>query len=250
MKRIFITGSSTGLGFLAAKELITAGNEVYVHARNEEKANGLRQQLPGLKAILIGDLSKFDELKELTREVNKLGKLDAIIHNAGIYDNDLHLNDINMTRVFYVNVFAPYFLTENVVTPERLIYLSSDLHYSGNFDIQNLQFEKSRWTSSQAYNDSKLLLTILCMYFSKKYPESFVSSVDPGWVPTRMGGKSATDDIVLGYETQVWLSTSDSKEARVTGKYFFHMQEKDPKTICLREEVQNELVSYLENLNF
>lgn len=250
MKKIFISGSSTGLGFLAAKKLISQGHDIYLHARNEKRAKDISKSLSGYKKIILGDLSNLEDLKNISKEVNELGKLDAIIHNAGIsYVKDRFLNELNITKTFCVNVFAPYYLTENIKTPNRLIYLSSDLHYQGHFDIDNLQFEKTSWSPSQAYNDSKLLLTILMKYFSQKYPDCFVNAVDPGWVPTRMGGKNASDDLDKGYETQLWLSSSDSEDALVTGKYFHHKKQLNPHPDVYNEKSMHLLINLLSRIS-
>ena len=172
MAKIFITGSSDGLGLLAAKELVAQDHEVFIHARNEQRAKDLKAELPNASAVLIADLANMDEVKQLANEVNSFGRFDAIIHNAGISSGEL----------FDVNVLAPYVLTAEIETPNRLIYLSSSMHKSGRMlknkaEIPNI-----------SYSDSKFLLTLLMNYVAKIYPETYVNAVDPGWVPTKMGG--------------------------------------------------------------
>lgn len=70
-------------------------------------------------------------------------------------------------------------------------------------------------------------------------------AVDPGWVPTKMGGPSATDDLRLGHVTQVWLATSEDSEARTRGGYWFHRRRQDPHPAVLDTRCQEELVSAL-----
>jgi hypothetical protein len=65
---------------------------------------------------------------------------------------------------------------------------------------------------------------MLCMAVARKWPDVYANAVDPGWVPTRMGGPGAPDDLQKGYETQVWLAVSDDPAAKVSGKYFYHRQ--------------------------
>lgn len=72
MKKVFITGSTTGLGFLEAKKLIADGNEVVLHARNEKKAQAVMQKLPGAKGIVVGDLSSMTDLKILPKKLMTL----------------------------------------------------------------------------------------------------------------------------------------------------------------------------------
>lgn len=66
---------------------------------------------------------------------------------------------------------------------------------------------------------------MLCKAVARKWPQVYANAVNPGWVPTKMGGQNAPDDLQKGYETQVWLAVSKEKNAMVSGQYFFHQQE-------------------------
>ena len=85
MARVFITGSADGLGQLAADALIAQGHKVVVHARNEQRGLEALDKLPGAETVVTADLSSVDETKQLASKVNALGKFDAVIHNAGVY---------------------------------------------------------------------------------------------------------------------------------------------------------------------
>lgn len=207
MSKIFITGSSDGLGKLAAEKLIAQGHEVFLHARNEARATSTLGKIRGSKGICIADLIEMDQVKSLANQVNELGKMDAIIHNAGVYHSD-------PSSIFQVNVLAPYILTASIKKPERLIYLSSGMHFGGR------PIYKSEELDQLTYSDSKLMVTTLMSIVALRYPNTYANAVDPGWVPTKMGGKNAPDDLVAGVETQVWLANSDDPEAKVSGKYF------------------------------
>jgi NAD(P)-dependent dehydrogenase (short-subunit alcohol dehydrogenase family) len=76
------------------------------------------------------------------------------------------------------------------------------------------------------YSDSKLHVLILAMAVARKWENVYSNAVTPGWVPTKMGGRNAPDDLEEGAETQVWLAVSNDKEAKVSGRYFYHMHEK------------------------
>ena len=84
MARVFITGSSDGLGRMAAELLIEQGHKVVLHARNEVRAKQTSSVVPGTEAIVIGDLGSIGQTREVASEVNALGAFDAIIHNAGV----------------------------------------------------------------------------------------------------------------------------------------------------------------------
>jgi len=214
MARIFITGSADGLGQLSAKDLIAQGHQVVLHARNEKRAQEALHNAPGAESVLTADLSNIDETKQLAAKVNALGRFDAVIHNAGVYQ-------ASGEEIFNVNTLAPYVLTCLIERPTRLIYLSSGMHLDGRAKLESFKTNISRIT----YSDSKLHVLMLCMGIARKWPQVYANAVDPGWVPTKMGGKNAPDDLQKGYETQVWLAVSSDVKAKVSGRYFHHQKE-------------------------
>ena len=216
MSRIFITGSADGLGELSARSLIQQGHTVVLHARNAERARDAIKKNPNAEDVLTGDLSNIEETKKLAQEVNKLGKFDAVIHNAGVYQT-------SAKNMFNVNSLSPYILTSLIENPKRLIYLSSGMHLSGTMKLDNLKIDISR----VSYSDSKLHVLMLCMAVARKWKDVYANSVNPGWVPTKMGGRGAPDDLQKGYETQVWLAVSNDDKAKVSGQYFFHKKERE-----------------------
>lgn len=223
MSRIFITGSADGLGHLSAKALIAAGHEVVLHARNVERAKDAMAKLPEAKAVLTGDLSSMDETKALAAKVNELGRFDAVIHNAGVYRLPPKSISVDGLPVLLaVNTLAPYILTCLVKRPERLVYLSSGMHLQGHPDLDITGNGTESLDHRVTYSDTKLHDVILTLTIARLWQDVYANAVDPGWVPTRMGGAHAPGDLQKGFETQVWLATSDDAEARVTGRYFHH----------------------------
>jgi len=211
MSKIFITGSTDGLGNLAAKALLEKGHQIVLHARNEQRAEDVKKEIPNPEAIVIGDLASAEETKSMAEKVNTFGDFDAIIHNAGV----LRAPD---REVFNVNTLAPYILTCLIRKPQRLIYLSSGMHKQGHFRLEDLTPELGRIS----YSDTKLQVLLLTKAVARKWPTVYANAVDPGWVPTKMGGRGAPDNLRKGYETQVWLAVSDDDKAKVSGHYFHH----------------------------
>jgi NAD(P)-dependent dehydrogenase (short-subunit alcohol dehydrogenase family) len=214
MAKIFITGSADGLGLLAAEQLIKDGHEVVLHARNEKRGREALKNVPGAADVLIGDLADLKQTKALAKKANALGTFDAVIHNAGVYN-------MPAQTTLAVNTIAPYILTALMKRPKRLIYLSSGDHLNGDPTLAGLHADPPQ----ARYADSKLHDLILAKAVARKWPNVFSNALDPGWVPTRMGGKGAPDDLQKGYETQVWLAVSDDPKALVSGRYFHHQRE-------------------------
>lgn len=229
MARIFITGSSSGLGQLAAQLLIHQGHQVVLHARNNQRAMGTLEDVRGAEAVLTGDLANMDETKQLAAEANTLGSFDAVIHNAGIYQG-------SSKELFLVNTLAPYILTCLIQKPERLIYLGSDMHLQGKPSLEQIAFGKA----NISYSDSKFYVLLLTKAVARKWPNVYANAVDPGWVPTKMGGPGAPGDLQKGCETQAWLAVSDEDNARVSSRYFHHKREthyhREADNIALQEK--------------
>ncbi len=203
-----------------------------MHARNESKAQAAREGVPGAEAVLIGDLARIEETKQLAAEVNALGRFEAVIHNAGVYG-------ASGSELLAVNVLAPYLLTCLIQKPQRLIYLSSDMHRQGNPSPKPITSGRGSLT----YSDSKLFVVLLMKAVARHWPGVCANAVDPGWVPTRMGGQGAPDDLEQGYETQAWLAVSNDPHARVSGRYFFHKREADYHPAADNTEFQDKILA-------
>lgn len=214
MARIFITGSADGLGQLAAKAMIAQGHGVVLHARNEQRGKEALAKAPGAESVLTADLSSIEETIQLADKVNRLGRFDAVIHNAGLYNAPAK-------QLFAVNTLAPYILTCLVQKPQRLVYLSSDMHAGGRSKLDSFKTGIERIT----YSDTKLHVVMLCKAIARKWPGVYANSINPGWVPTKMGGAGAPDSLEKGFQTQVWLAVSDDERAKVSGRYFYHQKE-------------------------
>lgn len=203
--KIFITGSADGLGLLAAKQLVKDGHEVTLHARDAARGEQALKSVAEAKDVLIADLSSIEQTKVLADKANGLGTFDAVIHNAGVYRAPVE-------QLLHVNTLASYMLTALMHRPKRLIYLSSGSHLSGH----------AAWTDRPSYSDTKLHVLLLAKILARKWPEVYANAVDPGWVPTKMGGTGAPDDLEQGYQTQVWLAVSEHPGVKVSGQYFYH----------------------------
>ena len=234
MARIFITGSADGLGWAAAQTLLGDGHEVIVHARSPERLAAVDDLVGRRASAVVGDLAELDQTRAVADQVNQLGRVDAVIHNAGVYSGP---------HIVPVNIVAPYLLTAFIHRPQRLVYLSSGAHYGGRADLAGLDWSGQRKTGS--YSDSKLFVTTLAVAVARIWPDVYSNAVDPGWVPTKMGGPGAPDDLRLGHLTQEWLATSDERRARSSGGYWFHQRLRTPHPAVNNTHFQNELLNAL-----
>jgi NAD(P)-dependent dehydrogenase (short-subunit alcohol dehydrogenase family) len=226
MSRIFITGSADGLGQMAARLLVDAGHQVVLHARSAARADEALHAVPQAEAALAGDLSSIAATVALAEQVNRLGRFDAVIHNAAVgYQEPRRIATVDgLPHVFAVNTLAPYVLTALIEKPKRLVYLSSGLHRSGDASLADLAWEQRPWRGTAAYSDSKLHDASLAFAIARRWPQVLSNALEPGWVATKMGGPGAPDDLRAAPKTQVWLAVSDQPAATVSGAYFYHMK--------------------------
>jgi NAD(P)-dependent dehydrogenase (short-subunit alcohol dehydrogenase family) len=245
MARVFVTGSTDGLGLMAAQLLTGRGHSVTAHARNQHRADEVRAVLRA-DAVAVGDLSAIAEMRAVADQVNALGPHDAVIHNAAVgYREPRRITTADgLAQVFAVNVLAPYVLTALIERPQRLVYLSSGMQRGGRSDLGDAQWEQRRWNGSQAYADSKLFDTMLTFAVARLWPDVLANSVDPGWVATRMGGGGAPDDLAAGAVTQVWLAVSNDPAASVTGEHFYHQHPHGTHPDARSVERQDALLHY------
>jgi NAD(P)-dependent dehydrogenase (short-subunit alcohol dehydrogenase family) len=132
--------------------------------------------------------------------------------------------------------------------PDRLVYLSSGMHQGGSPTTYDLDWRDRPWRGAQAYSDSKLYDATLAAAVARRWPEVLSNAVDPGWVPTRMGGAGAPGDLDKGHQTQVWLAVSDDPEVMVSGRYLFHRRERGTHPAVHDEGFQEDLLAALADL--
>ena len=222
---------------MAAKLLIQQGHQVVLHARNQKRAQEALEGVPNAEDILTGDLAIVEETKQLAADVNALGRFDAVIHNAGIDRG-------SGKEIFAANTLAPYILTCLMQKPQRLIYLGSDMHLHGRPSLNHLTSGKA----NVSYSDSKFYVVLLTKAVARKWPAVYANAVDPGWVPTKMGGPGAPDDLEKGFETQVWLAVSADDRAKVSGRYFHHKREAEHHPTADNIALQDEFLSTSEQI--
>jgi NAD(P)-dependent dehydrogenase (short-subunit alcohol dehydrogenase family) len=251
MARVLVTGSSTGLGLMAARLLLELGHRVVVHGRNQARADAALAAAPGSDAAVIGDLSTIRGMRAAAEQANRLGAFDAVIHNAGIGYHEARRGETedSLPALFATNTLAPYVLTALIERPKRLVYLSSGMHRSARLNLDDLTWTRRSWRGAEAYAETKLHDVLIAFGVARRWRDVLANALEPGWVATRMGGPGAPDDLDAGHRTQVWLAVADDPAALVTGRYFYHQRLRDANPVTRREDAQDALLEACQRLS-
>lgn len=249
MAIVFITGSTDGLGRAAAQSLLDSGHRVVLHARSADRAATIAKLASRSAGIVIGDLRRAAEVRSIANQVNAIGRMDAIIHNAGVYtERNRGSTPEGHASTLAVNTLAPYMLTALIERPNRLVYLSSGLHRGGEGSLSDIDWTKRSWDPAKAYAESKLHVVALAFALARRWPQVLSNAVDPGWARTRMGGPGAPVDLETGQRTQTWLAVSDEPVAMVSGHYWHHLRQEQPAREASDPDFQDRLISKLGEL--
>jgi len=243
--RVFITGSSDGLGLMAARLLIEQRHEVVLHGRNDDRSRDALAAAADAGGAVSGDLCTVAGARTVAEAINKLGRFDAVIHNAGIGYRETQRveTEPGVPSVFAVNVLAPYILTALIQRPKRLVYVSSGMHRGVRPRMEDLLWTRRAWSAASAYAESKLCNVLLAFAVARRWSDVISNALEPGWVRTKMGGPGAPRDLRQGSVTQAWLAVSEDELARSTGGYCYHQRPTAPNPIANHVEAQEELLA-------
>jgi NAD(P)-dependent dehydrogenase (short-subunit alcohol dehydrogenase family) len=149
MARIFITGSTDGLGRAAARTLLDDGHRVVLQARTPARAASVNDLAVRAAGVVVGDLASAEETERVADEVNAIGRMDAVIHNAAIFIDARRVATAEgHARTLAVNVLAPYVLTATIDRPSRLVYMASGMHRDGDASLRDIDWSARRFAST------------------------------------------------------------------------------------------------------
>ncbi|MGA3306481.1 MAG: SDR family NAD(P)-dependent oxidoreductase, partial [Stellaceae bacterium] len=199
-KTVVITGATSGLGLVASGRLAGLGARLVLVARNRAKAEAmlrqLREKTPSLEAeILIADLSRRDEVRELAAELPRAApRIDVLINNAGAIFTRRETTADGLERTFALNHMAYFLLTVLLLdrlrknAPARIVSVASEAHRNATLDFGDLQTAQG-YSGWLAYRRSKLANILFTRELARRLKGSGVTSncLHPGFVATAFG---------------------------------------------------------------
>ena len=249
MSSIFISGSSTGLGMMAAELLVSRGHEVVLHARDVNRADDARRRLPRAKAIVVGDLGTIAETKEVAKQVNGIGHFDAVIHNAAVgYREERRTTADGLPHVFAINTLSAFLLTALIKRPKRLVYLSSGMHHHAKANLNDILWRKRSWDGSTAYAESKLHDAMLAFAVAAGGLTSSRTHLSQAGSKRKWAGLERRTTC-FRLTSRRCGSSGDDPKANVTGEYFYHLKQMAPNPRAKDVRLQDHLIALCSEIS-
>jgi len=207
-----VTGANRGLGFETCRQLARLGLRLILTSREsrlgeQAAASLIRQGFPVEFHPL--DVTKADSLAVLQGFVEQqYGRLDVLVNNAGVYlDEGVSIFDVPMDQfrlTMETNFYGPLTLCRAFVPLMKKQGYGRVVNVSSGYGSMS---EIGGYVA--AYRISKIALNALTRIVAAEVNSRMVkvNAVDPGWVRTEMGGRSAPRSVEQGAETIVWLAT-------------------------------------------
>ncbi|MFX1500006.1 MAG: SDR family oxidoreductase [Promethearchaeota archaeon] len=261
-KIILITGSTDGIGYQSAIELVKSGYHIIVHGRNQEKAELTLNQIEKVTnknnlSAIFADLGSFNQIKEMVNDINdRYNRLDVLINNAGVYRPERNVTQEGLEETFAINYVAPFLLTNLLINklkkgiPSRIVNVASRIQ-SNHFDFDDLLMERG-YTGMKAYARSKTALILFTYFLSEKMKNTgiTINSLHPGWINTKLsrsGNGSGGAPLLEGAKTLIYAATAPELE-NISGRYFKNNHPTPSKDITYNKDIQKKLWKITEEL--
>jgi NAD(P)-dependent dehydrogenase (short-subunit alcohol dehydrogenase family) len=250
-KVCLVTGSSSGMGLVTARELASMGARVVMLCRNRAKGEAVQARIKAESSnaqvdLIVADLSELSQVRRAAHAFTQnYTRLHVLINNAGGMNAERKVTSDGLEATFVTNYLAPFLLTQLLLdvlkasAPARIINVSAPAHKIGKINFTDLQSEH-RYNALTAYAQAKLAQ----IYFTYDLAERLkgtgvtVNALDPGHVVTNFNNSSKgimhfiAELIYLfdgrspekGAQTTLYLAISPEVES-VSGKYFLNCKQ-------------------------
>lgn len=267
-KTVVITGGNTGIGKETAQELARRGGRIILGCRDMEKCEAAAKEIrgntlnPHVYACQV-DLASMKSIREFAEKINQEEKhVDILINNAGVMRCPAWKTEDGFDMQFGVNHLGHFLLTNLLLdklkesAPSRVINLASLAHIVGKIDFEDLNWERKKFDTKQAYCQSKLANVLFTRELAKRLQGTgvTVNAVHPGVVATDLGRHTGlhqsqfSSSVLspffsllikspeLGAQPSLYLAVAEEMEG-VTGRYYDVMTEKEPAPQALDDDV-------------
>lgn len=226
-----VTGATGAIGKAIARKLAGAGYEVVVAGRDKIRTQEAVREIISSTGndqvrIELVDLSRHAAIRALADRWED--PLHVLVNNAAVTPRKRLETAEGIEMQLATNVLGYFWMTQEFKeilaksSPARIVNVAS--YWAGELDVDDLEFKRRRYSSGQAYRQSKQANRMLTAAFAERLrPLNItVNACHPGDVNSKLSnnlgfGGSETPD--QGADTPVWLATSQ-EGGEETGKYF------------------------------
>ncbi len=273
-KVCLVTGATSGIGQVTARELAKRGATVVVVGRSRQKAAATVDEIKSRTGnenveYLLADLSSQQEIWGLASEFKaRYDRLDVLVNNAGAVFSEYGETEDGIERTFAVN-HLNYFLLTNLLldllkagAPSRIINVASGAHQGAELDFEDLG-TKRNYGFMRAYGRSKLANIMFTYELARRLDGTGVTAnaLHPGAVATNFGSNNAVwyarpilalfrlfaTTAEKGAETSIYLASSPEVEG-VTGQYFANKKSVSSSKASYEEEAARGLWRISEDM--
>jgi retinol dehydrogenase 13 len=243
-----VSGSTSGVGLEAVKRLACANAHIVMVCCNPDKAENVRKEILAQSNVLVDIvIADFNDLNSVRQAANILlrdyTRIDVLINSAGLHSTTRTTTKEGFETVFCVNHLAPFLLTHLLLerlrqrAPTRIIRVNFECHRFGGLDLDDLNWDRRRYTGLQSYGASKIAQLLTTWEFADRMKGSGVTinAMHPGDVRTNIGNNNGPlyrwflhnvtwrilKDPVISGEALYYLAAAPEM-AKVSGR-FFHL---------------------------
>eukprot|EP00076_Gallus_gallus_P006762 XP_001233773.2 dehydrogenase/reductase SDR family member 12 [Gallus gallus] len=252
-RSFLITGSNSGIGKAAAKEIARRGGTVHLVCRNKERAEDAKGEIvteTGNQNIFLHvvDISNPKEIWKFAEKFKNEHKLNVLINNAGCMVNNRELTEDGLEKNFATNTLGTYVLTTALLpllekeADARVVTVSSGGMLVQKLNISDLQSGSETFDGTMVYAQNKRQQVVLTEQWAKTHRSIHFSVMHPGWADTPAVRSSMPDFYqkmknslrteAQGADTVVWLAVS-SEAAKLPSGLFFQDRQSVPKHLPL-----------------
>lgn len=261
-----VTGANSGIGRAAARGLAERGAAVWLlcrdEARGREAEEALRKETgnPQVRFAAL-DLSRPGSVESFVERFDA-GRVDALVHNAGLIPAERTVTSDGLELAFAVHVAGPLRLTLGLLPAlraarGRVVFVTSGGMYTRRLSTRDVAWRKRNYDGVVAYAETKRMQVVLGEALAERFADTgiAVNAMHPGWADTPgvrrslpgffrvLGGRLRTPE--QGADTAVWLAAADAA-GRTTGRLFLDRRPVAPHLLPWTRESAAERRRFLE----
>lgn len=272
MQTCLVTGGTSGIGLITARELLRTGARVFITSRDPLKGKAVAGQLARESGnskveVLACDFASLDSIRAAAAELQRrTDRLHVLVNNAGGYNPKRELSRDGLELTFAVNHLGYFLLTELLLdllkasAPARIVIVASEASRTGRIELGDLQ-AAGRYSAVRQYGSSKLMNIAFALELAERLRGTGVTAnaLHPGVVASDFGavggwvglayklGRSFMLTPEQGAQTQVFLASSPEVEG-VSGGYFIRKKQRTPPAQARDSALRRKLWEVSEQL--